>query len=90
MIPSNLHRDDVFLKKVLIEKNRPNRKWMRLWIIKQKDSILRTTNYNLASEWRDFERTFYQIENVKENKNLKEDLRQDFDEIFFYLYSLIK
>lgn len=90
MIPSILHRDDVFFKKVLIEKNRPNRKWMRLWIIKQKDSILRTTNYNLASEWIDFERTFYQIENVKENKNLKEDLRQDFDEIFFYLYSLIK
>lgn len=90
MIPSVLHREEVFTKKVLIEKNRPNRKWMRLWIVKQKDSILRTQNYNLASEWRDFEQIFCQIENVKENKNLKKELRQDFDEIFFYLYSLIK
>lgn len=63
---------------------------MRLWIVKQKDSILRTQNYNLASEWRDFEQTFCQIENVKENKNLKKELREDFDALFFYLYSSIK
>ena len=90
MIPSILHRDDVFFKKVLIEKKTPNRNWMRLLIVKQKDSILRTQNYNLASEWRDFEQTFCQIENVKENKNLKKELREDFDALFFYLYSSIK
>ncbi len=90
MIPSILHRDDVFFKKVLIEKKTPNRNWMRLWIVKQKDYILRTQNYNLASEWRDFEQTFCQIENVKENKNLKKELREDFDALFFYLYSSIK
>lgn len=73
--------DNIGIRKVLIEKH--SRNWMQDWLLKQQSKYTRTKNYEDAAKLRDLNRTFFLIiENNPEYYHLK----NEFDEIFFYLY----
>jgi len=73
-------------RKVLTEKYRSDRLWMLDWIKEQKNKTAINQQYEEACKWRDFEMTFYKIEENEE----KHHLRPQFDEIFFYLYESLE
>lgn len=77
--PSVRNSEQIYIKKVLIEKY--GTKWMLNWIKIQKQKSIKIQDYDEAARWRDVELKWNRLQ---ENNN--KHLQIEFDCIFFYLF----